>query len=138
MESHRKPYIREVKRTWWLSNGFYIRYMIREGTAFFSLLIAIELLAFCLIPVIYPENGAERIAALIQNPAIIILNIIGLLSTMYHAVTWFNIMPKAVRLFRSRDPKETRLVPARFFIVLLWSLTICASAVIALALIFAV
>ncbi|MBQ9394457.1 MAG: fumarate reductase subunit C [Proteobacteria bacterium] len=138
MESHRKPYIREVKRSWWLSNPTYKRYMLREGTAFFSLLIAIELLAFCLIPVIYPENGAEYIAGLIQNPAIIILNIIGLLSTLYHAVTWFNVMPKAVRLFRSRDPKETRLVPARFFIVLLWSLTICASAVIALALIFAV
>lgn len=30
--SNRKPYIREVKRTWWKSNPFYRFYMVREAT----------------------------------------------------------------------------------------------------------
>lgn len=138
MESHRKPYIREVKRSWWLANRTYVLYMIREGTAVFSLLIALELLAYCLIPVIYPETGSELIAGLIQHPAMIMLNIIAVPSTLYHALTWFNVMPKAVRLFRSRSAQETRLIPARFYIILLWFLTLCASIIIAAALIFAV
>ena len=138
MESHRKPYIREVKKTWWLDNRAYLKYMIREGTAVLSLLISLELLAICLITVFYPDNSQTIIASMIQHPAMIVFNIIALLAVLFHTVTWFNIMPKAVRLFRSSSPKETRLIPARFFVISLWLVTIVASAIIALALIFAV
>ncbi len=138
MESHRKPYIREVKRSWWLSNRVYTRYMIREGTAVLSLLVSLELLAICLITVIFPDNAQTIIVTMIQHPAIIIFNIIALLAVMFHTVTWFSLMPKAVRVFRSSSPKETRLLPAHFFLISLWLVTIVASAIIALALIFAV
>ena len=30
--SNRKPYVREVKRTWWKNHPFYRFYMLREAT----------------------------------------------------------------------------------------------------------
>ena len=131
MESHRKPYIREVKKTWWLSNRAYIRYMVREGTAVFSLLVSIELFVLCLIAFLYPNEGSAIIASVIQHPATIVFNIIALMAVLFHTVTWFNLMPKAVRVFRSNSPQETRLIPARFFIILLWLVMLTASFIIA-------
>ena len=138
METHRKPYIREVKATWWLSNRAYIKYMIREATAVLSLLVSMELLAICLIAALYSDRARDMIAAFVQHPAVIVFNCIAFLAVMFHTVTWFSLMPKAVRVFRSRSPQETRLVPARVFVVSLWFVTMVASGIIAFALIFAV
>ena len=33
VKSYRKPYHPPVKATWWKENPFYVRYMLREGTA---------------------------------------------------------------------------------------------------------
>jgi fumarate reductase subunit C len=138
MKSYRKPYIREVSRSWWMSDPFYIKYMIREATAVLNLIVSIELLIFCLIAAIDPNNAERTISDLIQSPAIIILNIIALIAAMYHAITWFNLMPKAVRIFQPYPPQGTRLIPAAFYIIMLWCITLLASAIIALVLIFAV
>ena len=138
MKSYRKPYIREVRRSWWMSSPSYIKYMIREATAVLNLIVSMELLAFCLIAAFDPDNAERTISALIQTPAIIILNIIALLAAMYHTVTWFNLMPKAVRIFQPYPPQGTRLIPAGFFVIILWCITLLASAIIALVLIFAV
>ena len=137
MESHRKPYIREVKRSWFMDRRAYVKYMVREGTAVFSLIVSIELLAICLIAALYPDAAPQMVASLIQHPAIIALNITALLAVLFHAVTWFNLMPKAVRMFRTRSEQETRLIPARFFVVMLWLVMIVASVIVAFALIFA-
>ena len=43
-QSKRKPYVRQVKKSWWLRNSFYTGYMLREGTCFFVGAYAVILL----------------------------------------------------------------------------------------------
>ena len=43
-KSTRKPYVRPVKANWWTNKGFYIAYMLREGTCIPVLLFVLELL----------------------------------------------------------------------------------------------
>ena len=140
--SYRKPYIEPVKATWWLRNKTYLKYIFRELTSLFTLWIAIELLVIIILAVIMPEPGnpwnsidaQAAISDFIQNPIVIGLNILSLIAILFHTVTWFNIMPKAVRFFRSRRPEDTRLIPPVFWISLLWGCTAIASVIITLVL----
>lgn len=136
-KTFRKPYHPQVKRTWWMSKPAYIKYMVRELTSIFSLWIAVELLIICILAALMMEDAQQYISGFIQNPVVIILNIISLIAVLFHAVTWFNIMPKAVRIFRSKDGSDTRMLPAKFWIALLWGVTCVASVIIPLVLIYA-
>ncbi len=107
--------------------------MIREATALFNLWIGIEITAiaaiaaFCETPQICIEN-------LLSNPAVIVLNIIALLATCFHTFTWYKIFPKGVRIFTSKDPANTQLIPPAVLSGSLYFITAVASVLIILAL----
>ena len=134
--SHRKPYRTPVKRLWWLKNRVYLKYMIRELTAVFCLWVAVELLILCIALNCSADPGLW-ISEFVQKPWVIGLNIVSLAAILFHAVTWFSIMPKAVRVFRSKRPDDTRLVPAKAWIALLYAVMLVASAIIFLVFTFA-
>ena len=136
METHRKPYIRPVRATWWTARKEYIFYMIREATALCSLWVGIELMAFCLAAVLCDDPHAW-ITARLTHPVILALNILSLPAVFYHTYTWYKIFPKGVRLFTSRDPANTRLIPAPLLTASLYVVTLAASVVILLGLHFA-
>ncbi|MBQ1266600.1 MAG: fumarate reductase subunit C [Proteobacteria bacterium] len=133
MSSYRKPYIRKVKRSWWLDKKPYCIYMIREASAVLHLWIACELLTI-VIAAAFIDTPVPWIAHFVQNPIVIFLNILAFPFTLIHLVTWYNIFPKGIRLFRSNRPDETRLIPQSLLIVLCYLLTIIASAMIICAL----
>ena len=65
---------------------------------------------------ISPLTSAEAAAPYIWylqnflgNPLIILLNVVVLISQIYHAITWFSLMPKAVRVFMNKN--STELLP---------------------------
>ena len=91
VKSYRKPYVRPVKANWWTDRSFYIAYMLREGTAVWAVLVALELLVLS-----FPGTNVD---AVLSNPLMIIINLISLVAVLFHAFTWFNVMPKAVRMF---------------------------------------
>ena len=105
VKSYRKPYNPPVKKlTWWLDNPFYIYYMVRDGPA---------VLALC-------EGGSAPtltgvapyiwyLQNFLGNPVIIAINVVILVSQLFHAVTWFALMPKAVRVFMNKN--STELLP---------------------------
>ena len=119
--SFRKPYNRPVKKmTWWLENPFYIFYMVREGTAVLALFAVLEILFGVFMFSMCDLNTAEATAdtaapylwyvnSFLGNPLIIIINLIILGSQIFHAVTWFSLMPKAVRIFMNKN--STELLP---------------------------
>lgn len=119
--SFRKPYNRPVKKmTWWLENPFYIFYMVREGTAVLALFAVLEILFGVFMFSMCDLNAAEAttetaapylwyINSFLGNPLIIIINLIILGSQIFHAVTWFSLMPKAVRIFMNKN--STELLP---------------------------
>lgn len=120
VKSFRKPYNPPVKKmTWWLENPFYIFYMVREGTAVLALFAVLEILfgifmlALCELT---PDQSLTGVAPYVWylqnflgNPVIIALNVIILVSQLFHAVTWFALMPKAVRVFMNKN--STELLP---------------------------
>ncbi|TDS90786.1 fumarate reductase subunit C [Rahnella sp. BIGb0236] len=92
--SKRKPYVRQMKASWWQSLPFYRFYMIREGTAvpavWFSLLLLAGIFSL--------RNGAESWAGFVhflQNPVVLLINLIALLAALLHTKTWFELAPKA-------------------------------------------
>ncbi|MEA1063319.1 fumarate reductase subunit FrdC [Erwinia sp. HR93] len=97
MTTKRKPYVRPMPSNWWQKLGFYRFYMLREGTAvpgvWFSLLLLCGLFSLKH----GPESWANFVGFL-QNPIVIILNIIALAAAILHTKTWFELAPKAANI----------------------------------------
>ena len=55
----------------------------------------------------------------IQHPVTILFNILVLVATLYHAFTWFNLMPKAQRVII-----KNKLLDGKYFVIALYALTI--------------
>lgn len=97
MTTKRKPYVRPMTSTWWKKPPFYRFYMVREGTAvptvWFSIVLIYGLFAL--------KHGAESWAGYIgflQNPVVVILNLITLAAALLHTKTWFELAPKAANV----------------------------------------
>ncbi|MBS0849115.1 fumarate reductase subunit FrdC [Citrobacter sp. JGM124] len=97
MTTKRKPYVPPMPATWWKKLGFYRFYMLREGTSiptlWFSLLLIYGLFSL--------KHGAEEWAGFVsflQNPVVLILNIITLAAALLHTKTWFELAPKAANI----------------------------------------
>ena len=97
MTTKRKPYVRPMPSTWWKSLPFYRFYMLREGTAipavWFSILLIFGLFALKR----GPESWASFVGFL-QNPIVVILNLIALAAALLHTKTWFELAPKAANV----------------------------------------
>ncbi|WP_340620786.1 fumarate reductase subunit FrdC [Xenorhabdus siamensis] len=124
MATKRKPYVRGMEPNWWHKLGFYRFYMLREGTAiptvWFSLLVLYGLFALKS----GPENWAEFVSFL-QNPLILLINVITLLASLLHTKTWFELAPKALNII-----VKSEKMPPGPIVKLLWATTIIASAVV--------
>lgn len=117
VKSYRKPYNTPVKKlTWWLDNPFYIMYMVREGTAVLALFAVLEIvfgifmLSLCEFGSVPTLSGVAPYIWYLQNflgnPVVIAINVIILVSQLFHAVTWFALMPQAVRVFMNKNSTE--------------------------------
>ena len=110
-QSKRKPYVRPVEKGWWLKNGFFIQYMLREGTSLFVSIYAIILLIGLLRLSQGPEAWDGWLAAM-EHPLAILFHLLVLAACLFHAKTWFALAPKAMRIFRGED-----LVPEKPIVI---------------------
>lgn len=130
MTTKRKPYVRPMPANWWQKLGFYRFYMLREGTAvpavWFSIVLLFGLFAL--------KNGAESWAGFVgflQNPIVIIINLVALAASLLHTKTWFELAPKATNII----VKDEKMGPEPI-IKGLWGVTIVATVVILLIALF--
>ena len=140
VKSFRKPYNPPVKKmTWWLENPFYVFYMVREGTAVLALFATLEIvfgifmLALCNLEAATTQPADTvpftwYVSSFLGNPVVIAVNVVILLSQLFHAVTWFALMPKAVRVFMNKN--STELLPEYVTKLALYAGLIGATAVI--------
>ncbi|TRN16118.1 fumarate reductase subunit FrdC [Vibrio fluvialis] len=93
--SNRKPYVREAKRTWWKDHPFYRFYMVREATVLplilFTLFLTVGLGALVKGP-----EAWDSWLAFMANPIVIAINIVALAGSLFHAQTFFSMMPQVV------------------------------------------
>jgi fumarate reductase subunit C len=92
--SGRRPYRRSMKG-WWRRDPFFVRYMIREGTALIVAAYAIVLVAGVLC-VSQGEAAWNGWLAAMRSPVSIALHVLLLIGMIYHSYSWFEIMPKTM------------------------------------------
>jgi fumarate reductase subunit C len=92
---HPRWYRTPVSTYWWSRKWAYFRFIVRELTsiavAYFVVLTLMQVHAL--------RQGAEAYARFqewLRSPLLITLNVISLFFVLYHAITWFNLAPKAI------------------------------------------
>ena len=125
VKNYRKPYNPPVDNFWWTKNPFFFRYILREGTAACALFVAAEVL-LGIFMFLLSDFGSEVATAknaapylwwvqdFLGNPLVLLINVAALGGLAFHAVTWFALMPKAVRVFMNKH--TTELVPENLII----------------------
>jgi len=92
---HPRWYRRRVSVWWWLHNRAYTAFVLRELTsvfvAFFAVILLWELRALNHGPGAY-----AKFLARLQTPPFLVLDAVAFLFVVFHAVTWFNLTPKAM------------------------------------------
>jgi fumarate reductase subunit C len=80
---------------WWRKNPYYIEYMVHEATAVFVAAYAVLLLAglLCLAG---GEAAWNAWLGLLRSPVCEGLSLLILAAFLYHAWTWFCIMPRTL------------------------------------------
>lgn len=104
-EFHPRWYRQRVSTYWWLKRGTYLAFVLREATSAFVAWLVVYVLLL-LRAVGRGEDGYQQFLIWARQPAVLVLNVLGLLFVVYHAVTWFNLAPQAmvVRLRGKRVP----------------------------------
>jgi fumarate reductase subunit C len=90
----RRPYLRPMAG-WWRKNPFFLRYMLREGTALAVAAYAFVLLAG-LVSLARGEASYDRWLQALTSPLSILLHLLMLALMIYHSWSWFDIMPKTM------------------------------------------
>ena len=101
-QSKRKPYVRPVDKSWWTKSRFFLLYMLREGTSLFVSTYAVILLVGLLRLSQGPVAFAGWQAAL-THPLSILFHLAILAACLFHAKTWFELAPKAMRLMKGEE-----------------------------------
>jgi fumarate reductase subunit C len=108
-------YHRPVSNTWWLKRKSYILFMIRELTSVFVAGYCI----FLLVLVYKLTQGADaygNFMAALQSPISVALHLITLIFVLYHTITWFNLTPKILVLYRGEERISQGLVAGTFYV----------------------
>ena len=92
---HPRWYRRPVSTWWWLGSWRYFKFILRELTSVFVAIAVVQ----TLVGVRALSRGPEAYAAFqawLARPHVIALSIAGFLMLLVHAVTWFNLAPRAM------------------------------------------
>ena len=112
-EFHPRWYRPKVSVYWWLGERHYFKFIVRELSSVFVAIFVIETLL--LINALRTGSDAyAQFLQLMQNPLMIVLNVISLFFVVFHTMTWFNLAPSAtpVRVGGKRLPDAMIAGPA--------------------------
>ena len=101
-----RTYVRPTAGWWW-KNPYFIRYMIREGSAVFLSAYALVLLVG-LYRLTQGQAAFDGWRMALASPGSILFHIVALLLVGYHSYTWFQVMPKTA----PRLPFDPKLISA--------------------------
>lgn len=118
--SKRKKYVREVTPTWWKKLDFYKFYVLRESTSVPTVWFCLVLLygVTCLVK----GTFVESFIPFLQNPLVVILNIITLGAVVLNSFTFFNMAPQMMNVIVKNERINVTLVSRVF-----WGITALVS-----------
>ena len=90
-----KSYHPRVSTYWWLTRWVYLKFILREASSVFVawtvILTLLQIRALAAGPARYAEFQDW-----LRSPLLLVLNAVSLFFVVFHAVTWFNLAPKAM------------------------------------------
>jgi fumarate reductase subunit C len=86
-----------VSTYWWLQRGSYLAFILRELSSLFVGWFVVYLLLL-VRAVSQGESAYQEFLGWSGRPAVLALNIVSVCFIVYHAITWFNLAPKAMVL----------------------------------------
>ena len=95
----RKPYIHQQPDGWYKKSSFYIWYMCREATAITTAITALNLF-YGIACLAGSQEAWLGWIAWQKNPIMFLLNLAGIVGALLNSKTWFEAMPKAIRIQR--------------------------------------
>ena len=107
-------YHRPVSNTWWLKRKPYFLFIIRELTSVFVAGYCV----FLLVLVYKLTQGAEvysNLIAALKSPSSIVLHFITLVFVLYHTITWFNLTPKILVIYKGEERIPQGFVAGTFY-----------------------
>jgi len=90
-----RPYRRRISTFWWLRRRTYFAFVVRELTSVF-VVWAVVFTLWGVRAVAQGDQAYHRFLDVAGTPALLALNVVALLSLVFHAVTWFNLAPRAM------------------------------------------
>jgi fumarate reductase subunit C len=92
-----KAFRTRVSTYWWLERWSYLKFILRELSsvfvAWFVVLTLLQISALKRGPAEYAEFQEW-----LRSPMVVALNVVSLFFVVFHAVTWFNLAPKAMAI----------------------------------------
>ena len=110
---------------WYTKNPYFMRYMLREGTAVFLAIYAIILLNG-LSALARGMESYERWLGFIGSSFSILLHLLILAAALYHTYTWFKVAPKTmppIKLGQEKLP-ATAIIAGQIAAAIFFSLAI--------------
>src|SRR5688572_5117372 len=93
-EFHPRWYRRKMSTYWWVGKRQHLAFILRELSSVFVAWFVIFFLM--LLSCAARPGGYAEFLAWARHPAVLLINVISLVFVLYHAVTWFNLAPKAM------------------------------------------
>jgi fumarate reductase subunit C len=94
-EFHPRWYRRRVSTYWWLQRGSYLRFILRElSSVFIAYFVAVTLGQIYALG--QGKAAYERWQDWMRTPLALVLNAVTFFFVVFHAITWFNLAPKAL------------------------------------------
>ena len=107
-----KPYRPRMSPYWYLDRWPYLKFMVREAScifvAYFAVVMLLQIHAISAGPAAY-----VRFQAWMRCPLILDLNAIALVLIVFHAVTWFALVPRVFvrQMMGSAIPDVVAMLP---------------------------
>ncbi|WP_249977875.1 fumarate reductase subunit C [Vreelandella olivaria] len=86
-----------LKRTWWLKHRFFKLYMVREATVLPLVFFILCLLAG-MISLLQGPDSWQGWVAFMGAPIVLLLNLLALIASLFHAATFFVLFPRVMPL----------------------------------------
>jgi len=113
---------------WWRRNPFYLWYMLREASCVFITIYALVLL-WGLARLSQGKPHFEAWLASLASPVSIAFHALALALVLYHAWTWFKVMPRTMPFVRI----GTRRVPDGLIVAFAFASSIVLSGALFIA-----
>jgi fumarate reductase subunit C len=111
-----KELIRPMPATWWLHNRHLTLFMVRELTSVFVAGYAV----FLLVMLYRFGLGREAFHGFyqaLQSPVSAVLHLIVLAFVVFHSVTWLNLTPKVVVLWRGEEKVPPAVIAGAHYVL---------------------